>query len=123
MNRQGAASARDFEGERLPESAMTAKRRRTCGRGKAAVSIAGMVSEEQMHANYTFALRRVGTMAEGAAAAEVGPWSLMYSGLPEGRSNIGVLTREPGDVVEAMVGAEGWFEQYGVLVIRFTLRI
>jgi GNAT superfamily N-acetyltransferase len=47
----------------------------------------------------------------------------MYSGLPEGRSNIGVLTREPSDVVEAMVGAEEWFEQYGVLVIRFTLRI
>ncbi|MEX0783621.1 MAG: GNAT family N-acetyltransferase [Dehalococcoidia bacterium] len=81
-----------------------------------------MVSEAEMHANYSYALRRVGTLAEGAASAEIGPWSLMYSGLPDGRSNIGVLRREPENVVDALVRAEEWFEQHGVTSIRLDLR-
>jgi GNAT superfamily N-acetyltransferase len=81
-----------------------------------------MVTEAEMHANYSYALRRVGTMAEGSDSADLGPWSLMYSGLPDARSNIGILRCEPEDVVDALVRAEEWFEQHGVTAIRLTLR-
>jgi GNAT superfamily N-acetyltransferase len=81
-----------------------------------------MVTEAEMHANYMYALRRVGTLAEGAASAEIGPWSLMYSGLPDGRSNIGILRHEPEDVVDALMRAEEWFEAHGVRSSRFDLR-
>ncbi len=81
-----------------------------------------MVTETEMHANYMYALRRVGTLVEGAALADIGPWSLMYSGLPDGRSNIGILRRAPEDVVDALVRAEEWFEAHGVRSIRLDLR-
>ena len=75
-----------------------------------------------MHANYTFALRRVGTMAEGAALTQLGPWWLMYSGLAGAWYNVGVLREDPGDAAEAIALAEAWFEQQGATAVRFDLR-
>ena len=77
-----------------------------------------------MHANYAYALRRVGTLGGALSTSErLGPWLLIDAGLGEGTFNIGILIDPPSADLDAdLAQAEAWFASRGIWHLRLDLR-